>query len=127
VHGETDLEAMLSGLTVSRRPGTFVVATVHGPASLGDGVHAVISESEGTTVVAEFAAAARNGWTPDFEFAWLTLDVHSSLDAVGLTAAVSRTLAERGIACNVLAGAFHDHLLVPVARADDAIAALTAP
>ena len=52
------------------------------------------------------------------EFAWLTLSIQSSLEAVGLTAAVSARLAERDIACNVLAGYHHDHLLVPVARAD---------
>ncbi len=124
--GETDLEAMLSTLTVSRRPGTFVVTTVAEPVKLGNGVHALVSESEGTTVVAEVDVASDNGWAHDFECAWLTLDVHSSLDAVGLTAAVSRTLADQGIACNVIAGSFHDHLLVPLASAEDAIAALTA-
>ena len=59
------------------------------------------------------------------ELAWLTLEVHSSLESVGLTAAVSARLAARGIACNVIAGYHHDHLLVPVARADDAIEALS--
>ena len=50
--------------------------------------------------------------------------MHSALDAVGLTAAVAGALAEAGISCNVLAGAHHDHLLVPVDRADDALVAL---
>ena len=45
---------------------------------------------------------------------WITLTVHSSLEAVGLTAAFATALGEAGINCNVLAGAFHDHLLVPV-------------
>jgi len=52
--------------------------------------------------------------------------VHSSLEAVGLTAAVSARLTSAGISCNVLAGFEHDHLLVPVERADDAVSALTA-
>lgn len=124
--GETDLDLMLANLAVSRRPGTFVVASVLGPIGLGDGVHAMISETEGTTVVTEREAAVRNGWDVSFEGAWLTLEIHSSLAAVGLTAAVSRALAERDIACNVLAGFYHDHLLVPVADAERAIEALTA-
>ena len=62
----------------------------------------------------------------DFEVAWLTLRVHSALEAVGLTAAFSAALGERDIPCNVLAGTFHDHLLVPVDRADDAVDALEA-
>ena len=81
-------------------------------------------EDEGVTVVATRAAAERNGWAFDFEAAWLTLDVHSALEAVGLTAAFSAALGEAGIPCNVLAGFHHDHLLVPLDRADDAIACL---
>ncbi|MDH3540770.1 MAG: ACT domain-containing protein [Acidimicrobiia bacterium] len=58
--------------------------------------------------------------------AWLTLDVHSALDGIGLTATVTTALAAAGIPCNMLAGAFHDHLLVPTAEADRAIAVLEA-
>jgi len=54
------------------------------------------------------------------------LDVNSALDAVGLTAAVSSALAAHGIPCNVLAGYHHDHLLVPIERAELAIAILDA-
>lgn len=52
--------------------------------------------------------------------------VAEALEAVGLTAAVSSALAEAGIRCNVLAGYFHDHLLVPAARAHDAPVVLRA-
>lgn len=124
VPGETDLEAMLSHLTVTVRPGRFTVAQADGPVAPGDGVEVVLREEEGTTVVATVEAAAREGWEVGFEAAWLTLDVHSALEAVGLTAAVATALAAESIPCNVLAGYLHDHLLVPVERVDDALAAL---
>lgn len=124
VPGETDLDAMLGHLTVTVRPGRFTVTQAHGPVALGDGVEAVLREEEGTTIVATVEAAEREGWEVGFEAAWLTLDVHSALEAVGLTAAVATTLAAESIPCNVLAGYLHDHLLVPVERVDDALAAL---
>ena len=52
------------------------------------------------------------------------LQVHSALSAVGLTATVSRVLAEAGISANVIAGFTHDHLYVPYDRADDAVGTL---
>lgn len=124
VSGETDLDTMLAHLTVTVRPGRYTLVQVDGSEALGDGVEAVLREDEGTTAVATVEAAAREGWAVEFEAAWLTLDVHSSLEAVGLTAAVATALATEGIPCNVLAGYLHDHLLVPVERADDALACL---
>ena len=72
------------------------------------------------TLVLPAETAREAGLTPVFEAAWLTLAVHSSLEAVGLTAAVSVALAAADIPCNVIAGAFHDHLLVPAARVTEA-------
>ncbi|NAZ35950.1 ACT domain-containing protein [Rubellimicrobium sp. CFH 75288] len=56
----------------------------------------------------------------------ITLEVWSALDGVGLTAAVSGALAARGIACNVVAGARHDHLFVPDGREAEALDVLRA-
>lgn len=55
---------------------------------------------------------------------WITLRIHSALDAVGLTAAVAQALAEYGLSCNVVAGFHHDHLFVPHERAAEAVALL---
>jgi hypothetical protein len=123
--GETDLGVMLSTLSVARRPGRFTFVAVDDPAPELIGLaHAVVAESESTTLVLPVESAEQAGLPVTVELAWLTLEVHSSLEAVGLTAAVSARLTACGIACNVIAGYHHDHLLVPVARADDAIDAL---
>lgn len=81
-------------------------------------------EAEGLTVIVEESVALAQGLQPLFRSAWITLTVNSDLAAVGLTAAVSRALADAGISCNVVAAAHHDHLFVPVDRGADAIAAL---
>ena len=121
--GVTDLDQMLATLAVDRRPGVFTF--VSGPAVLDDlEVQAMIVEREGVTSVVAVEDARGLGLDVDFEAAWLTLRVHSALEAVGLTAAFSAALGERDIPCNVLAGTFHDHLLVPVDRVDDAVDAL---
>ena len=52
--------------------------------------------------------------------------MHSSLIAVGLTAAVSGTLAAHNISANIIAAFFHDHLFVPQEDAERALAALCA-
>ncbi len=125
--GETDLDAMLATLGVQRRPGVFAYIAVQVPTpGLMAAAHAVVKEGRLTTIVLPVDAAERAGQATDAQFAWLTLTVQSSLDAVGLTAAVSARLAAIGIPCNVLAGYHHDHLLVPVDRVDDAISVLTA-
>jgi hypothetical protein len=87
-------------------------------------VQASIVEGEGTTSVISTADAARIGIAPAFVMAWLTLDVNSALDAVGLTAAVATALAENGLACNVLAAFHHDHLLVSFEEQDRAVEVL---
>jgi hypothetical protein len=122
--GETDLATMLASLRIERHERPVTVVHLPSPVELGDGVLALIAEAEGTTAVVSIAEAERRGWPVEFRAAWLTVSVHSSLEAVGLTAALSAALAERGIAGNVLAGFFHDHLLVPLDRADEAVACL---
>ena len=91
---------------------------------LGDGVEALLVEDEGVTAISTVARASAEGWDYEFEAAWLTLDVFSALEAVGLTAAVAEVLTLADISCNVLAGRHHDHLLVPLDRMDAAIQAI---
>ncbi|MGO2659701.1 ACT domain-containing protein [Mycetocola reblochoni] len=121
----TELSEMLRRLDVTVRPSRYVFAeTPHGGGGAIASAEAVVVEEESTTLVLTEHAAAAHGLDSGPRFSWLTLTVHSSLEAVGLTAAFSTALAVEGISCNVLAGHRHDHLLVPVADADRAVAVL---
>lgn len=126
--GATDLHLMLAGLDVSRRPGVFTMVSVADESSIPDDVErqATIREAEGWTIVCTIESALRLGAPFEYRGAWLTVQVHSALDAVGLTAAISTELARHGLSCNMLAGAFHDHLLVAEADADRAMEILHA-
>lgn len=120
--GLLDLSELLRGLHPEIRPGNFVMVSTNSQSGLQ--ALASVDEEEGTSLVLEQHKADAFRLEYSSVFAWITLTVHSSLDAVGLTAAVANTLASAGIPCNVLAGFFHDHLLVPSERVDDAMAAL---
>lgn len=123
--GETDLDSMLDALSVERRPGeyTFVAVDVVTD-EMAATARASVDEGDTTTLVVTLDDAARLDLPVVVRMAWLTLGVQSSLEAVGLTAAFSRLLADAGISCNVLAGYHHDHVLVPADRADEAVAIL---
>lgn len=121
--GGTDPDVLLRELRPSLHP-TPVVYTVADELPQGCTIFATVREPEGLTLVLEQAEADWLGLAYDYVAAIITLTVHSSLQAVGLTAAVSQALTAAGISCNVTAGAFHDHLLVPWDRRADALAAL---
>ncbi len=125
--GERDLRTLLHGMRPELNPGRYVYTTLPGGAA-PTGVTPVVTvaEQEGLTLVVPEAQALEAGLAYHFAAAWITLRVHSALDAVGLTAAVSLALTDAGISCNVVAGHHHDHLFVPYARAADAIRALEA-
>jgi uncharacterized protein len=85
-----------------------------------------VREDEGLTAIVDKRDAERCGLAYVFESRLITLTVHSALDAVGFLALVTGRLAAAGIACNAIAGYHHDHLLVPVARAVEAMDVLNA-
>lgn len=78
-------------------------------------------EAEGITLVLPRHIADELQLPYSATFAWITLQVHSSLNAVGFTAAFSTALGNAGIGCNVVAAFYHDHIFVPVAQAGKAI------
>ncbi|WP_244816328.1 ACT domain-containing protein [Caballeronia sp. Lep1P3] len=120
-----DLDTLIASMQPELQPGVYVFASLPHDAPLtGAGVVATFREREGVTVVMEEGAATAAGLTPLFRAAWITLTVHSDLDAVGLTAAFAGALGAAGISCNVMAAAYHDHLFVPFDDAGRAMDAL---
>lgn len=95
------------------QPGTYVFCTVNQLSStLSEQVLMMFREREGITVIVLEADAMALGLPYSYVAAWITLQVHSALEAVGLTAAVATALTTAGISCNVVAGFYHDHLFV---------------
>ncbi|HEY0382545.1 MAG TPA: ACT domain-containing protein [Candidatus Elarobacter sp.] len=122
--GETDLRALLAGMTPTLRPEEYVFRTLPPGDALPDGIvpFATVREDEGLSVVIERVPGSEP--VDADRYRAITLGVHSSLNAVGLIAAVARALADAGIPANVIAGFHHDHVLVPAPRADHAFATL---
>ena len=81
-------------------------------------------EDEGVTLILEKAIADKNEISYEMTFKKITLQIHSSLEAVGLTAAVSDALAKNDISSNVVAAYYHDHIFVPHDKAEKAIKVL---
>ena len=110
-----NLDQLLRSLEPILNGGTWVYASLP-PGTDWKGLEPLASmqEDEGITVVVREEVALQQGLPILFCAAWITLTVQSDLQAVGLTAAVSQTLAVAGISCNILAGVHHDHLFVPV-------------
>ena len=126
--GETELNALLADLRPSLSPDTYVFCTLEG-ARYGDLADtaplASVTEREGLTLVLTREQADQAELTYEGTFRCITLEVHSSLEAVGLTAAVAAVLGRHDISANVLAGYHHDHILVPAARAEQALVLLS--
>ncbi|MEM0912593.1 MAG: ACT domain-containing protein [Pseudomonadota bacterium] len=125
--GETNLERLLKSMQPTLIEGEFVFISIAN-ATYGDLSHlqpiAMFCEEEGMTLVVPKASAEKAGLPYESVFKCITLKIHSSLDAVGLTAAFSNRLASEGISANVFAGYYHDHIFVQQDNAEKALQAL---
>ena len=113
--GEKNLAALLQTMRPELNTGEFVFCSLPDPAGI-DAADIICSfrEKEGITIIVNRQVADRLHFTYSFVASWITLSVHSSLEAIGLTAAFAAALTNAGIACNVVAGYYHDHIFVPV-------------
>ncbi|WP_416758072.1 ACT domain-containing protein [Pseudomonas sp. BNK-6] len=123
--GETSLATLLRSMSPQLNDGEYVFCSLTDPGLLQDcEVLGSFREREGLTVILPRQQAERLGLAFDYVAAWITLNVHSALEAVGLTAAFAGALGQAGISCNVIAGYYHDHLFVGQADARRAMQAL---
>ncbi|MCF6437605.1 ACT domain-containing protein [Pseudoalteromonas sp. MMG022] len=127
MNGETNLAILLKSMQPTLLAEEFVFITLQ-QSKYGDAAQlnpiAMFMESEGMTLVIPKARADQYQQAYSSVFKCITLNVHSSLDAVGLTAAFATRLTEEKISANVIAGFYHDHIFVQAHKAQDALVAL---
>jgi hypothetical protein len=111
--GETNLTTLIRNMSPVLQAGEFVFSTVKNTDnipredSIGE-----FKEQEGVTIILDRKKAEHLNLSYEYIASWITLKIHSSLDAVGLTAIFSTELAKHKISCNVIAGYYHDHIFV---------------
>lgn len=129
--GVTDLDILLKDMNPVLVDGDFVFCSLDvllNETLLALEPEAIIKEDEGLTLILNEDVAKRNLFEYEGSYKKITLEVHSSLEAVGLTAAFAKALTEANISANVVAGYYHDHIFIPkedAARAMKALKALT--
>ncbi|MBO2009428.1 ACT domain-containing protein [Hymenobacter negativus] len=125
--GENDLSRLLATMQPVLQAGEYVFCTTHSPPAIpAEMVLGSFREPEGLTLIMAREAADTYGLPYEHIMAWLTLTVHSSLVAVGLTAAVAAALGQENISCNMVAAYYHDHVFVAMADAVRAVETLRA-
>jgi uncharacterized protein len=125
--GIMDLATLLREMRPALHPDEFCFCTLPGDdlaACLVLNPLGLFREAEGLSLILSRETAEQAGLACSAPMRMITLSVHSSLEAVGLTAAVAARLAEEGISANVVAAFHHDNVFMPAARAEDALAAL---
>lgn len=124
--GERDLNLLLRDMKPELHDGVFVFCTIAVPHEIPATITPLLTfrEREGITLVLRREEAERAGLRHQFASRLLTLAVHSSLEAVGFLAAVTACLAAASISVNAVSAFYHDHLLVPEHKADEALALL---
>ena len=126
--GETDLPALMASMDPVLDDEVYVFATLPLGAPTPAGLAPVMTfrEREGVTLIITQAEAQAADLDAVFPCRMITLNIHSSLEAVGFLAALLPALAAEGMGINPVSGFFHDHLFVPVDRVEDALRVLKA-
>lgn len=123
-----DTKAMLAGMTPRLTEDEFIFCTTQDAALIARGAASAfgwLKEDEGTTLILPCEIARQLGFDDAMPMRHIVLDIFSALDGVGLTAGAASALANDGIPCNMIAAYHHDHIFVPAAMAERALAVLT--
>lgn len=121
--GESDLRRLLASMTPRLLPGAYLFATLKSGVPIPAGLEPVMQfrEREGLTLIVTEEGAKASGLAGTFRCRMITLDIHSSLEAVGFLAAITARLAAAGMGVNPVSAFYHDHLFVPAERAEEAL------
>jgi hypothetical protein len=120
--GEKDLEKLLKSMKPEHNAGEYVFCEIKNLENINlDEITMLFREKEGITLILEKEIAEKLNLKYTFIASWITLTIHSSLEAVGLTAAFSKALADNEISCNVVAAFYHDHIFVDQKDTEKAI------
>ncbi|BCM22501.1 ACT domain-containing protein [Mesorhizobium sp. J8] len=124
--GETDLQKLLASMTPRLYPDVHVFVTLAPGMPVPAGLDPVMQfrEREGRTLIVTEDEAKAAGLAGTFRCRMITLDIHSSLEAVGFLAAITTRLAAAGMGVNPVSAFYHDHLFVSAERAEEALAIL---
>jgi hypothetical protein len=124
--GERDLKALLQSMKPKLKDGIFVFCTFPRDAGIPSHLDPILlfREEEGLTFVVRIEDAQKANLPFEFPSRMITLMVHSSLNAVGFMAAITSCLGKAGISVNPVSAFYHDHLFVPMDRADEVISLL---
>jgi uncharacterized protein len=123
MRGETDLKTLLGSMTPELLAGTYVFVTLAPGVVQPEGLEPVMifREREGMTLIVLEEEARAAGLEAVFRCRMITLNIHSSLEAVGFLAAITARLAAAGMGVNPVSAFYHDHLFVPADRAEEAL------
>lgn len=125
--GEKDLQQLLKSMKPEHNSGDYVFCKVQNLENINlEEIEMFFKEKEAFTLILKKETADRLKLDYSVLMAWITLTVHSSLEAIGLTAAFSKALSENEISCNVVAAYYHDHIFVNKKDIDKAIEVLNA-
>ena len=121
----SDLNELLRSLSPRLNEGVYAFVSVSPDADISRLTPiATFVEDDGLSLIVEESQIKEPELEILFRAAWITLTVNSDLNAVGLTSAVANALADKGISCNIVAAAHHDHLFVPIEAAEAGMAVL---